>query len=258
MDYFFAKLKYSIENEPVTTFFTILVIVLVILAVWLFRRRTKDGRTPDIFEYDGYYKITRTYTGFKVTDRLDMHTLTDFYFLRSKPFDIEVIIEDITADNGKKYHAHAVVTTVLPEEMVNNVCNRYFRETGSKADYHSMPGKMAAERKAGFYAGNIISDNAEKKEMTTDELFAMALSKNDEPSYSRKRNRNKTNCDAEIDMDLTIAFSAALKKLIEEKGGTATEEELKKVFLGLAMLSAMNYGHTVTAIPDFDVVEVTE
>ncbi len=258
MEYFFAKLKYSIEKDPVTTFFTILVIVLIILGIWLYRHRTRGGRGPDIFEYDGYYKITHTYTGFKVTDRLNFRTLTDFYFLRSKPFDIEVIIEDIAADNGKKYHAHAVVTAVLPEEMVNNVCNRYFRGTSSKADSSVTVGQILAEQKSVNYEKTDISDNISKQNLSTDELFALALSKNDTPRYNSDRKHRKTHCDAEIDMDLTIAFSAVLKKLVEEKGGTMTEGELKKVFLGMAMLSAMNYGHTVTAVPDFDVIEITE
>lgn len=258
MDFFFAKLKYSIEKDPVTAVFAILVAVLIILAIWLYRNRTKGGRGPDIFEYDGYYKITHSYTGFKVTDRLNFRTLTDFYFLRSKPFDIEVIIEDIAAANGKKYHAHAVVTAVLPEEMVNNVCTRYFGVSGNgnntRNDSSVTVGQILAEQKSANYEKSNIS----KQNLSTDELFAMALSKNDTMGYNSDRKHRKTHCDAEIDMDLTIAFSAVLKKLVTEKGGTMTEEELKKLFLGMAMLSAMNYGHTVTAVPDFDIIEITE
>ena len=262
MDFFFAKLKYSIEKDPVTAFFIILVAVLIILGVWLYRNRTKGERGPDILEYDGYYKITHSYTGYTVTDRLDFRTLTDFYFLRSKPFDIEVIIEDIAADNGKKYHAHAVVTAVLPEEMVNNVCARYFGASGNGNKTRNgssvTVGQILAKQKSANYEKSNISDNISKQNLSTDELFAMALSKNDTTGYNSDRKHRKTHCDAEIDMDLTIAFSAVLKKLVMEKGGTMTEEELKKVFLGMAMLSAMNYGHTVTAVPDFDIIEIKE
>ncbi|MBR4111659.1 MAG: hypothetical protein IKK53_01355 [Ruminiclostridium sp.] len=263
MEYFFAKLKYSIEKDPLTAIFTVVIIVLLLLAVWLYRHRTRDSRGPDLLEYKGYYKIAYSPTGYSITTRDNLfRTLDNFYYLRSEPFNIEVIIEDIAADNGKMYHAHAIVTAVLPEEMVNTVCSRYFGGGGTRNktrnDSSAVINQILSEKKSPDFAKNNVSDSTSKQNLSTDELFAMALSKHDTMKYNSDRKHRKTHCDAEIDMDLTIAFSAVLKKLVTEKGGTMTEEELKKVFLGKAMLSAISYGHTVTAVPDFDIVEIAE
>lgn len=249
------------ERDPVTTIFVILTIALLILGIWLYRNRTKDSRQPDILDYEGYYRIALTPVGYSVTSQNNLfRTMDTFYYLRKDPFDTEIIIDRVEGTDGKSYRAHAIITSVLPEDRIDSVCRYYFsgvRMTSDRTDIMtiSKQNKSAAEILYGINKNSDINS----AEFLVRNLNNKSVSGFSPDAYKRSDNaRSKTNCDAEIDMDLTIAFSSALKKLIAEKGGTATEEEIKKLFLGQAMLSAMNYGHAVTEIPVFSIMENNE
>lgn len=264
MDVIFSQFIKRFENDPLTTVFTIFVIILIILAVWLYRHYTKESRNPDLLDYNGYYKITLTPTGYRITDGGNLfRTLTTFYYLKKDPFDTEVIIDTIDAENGKKYRARAVVTAVLAVEMVDSVCRHYFGAGGSSANSGAVM-QLATQKSDKISAEALLNSYQKKENSNIDELFMQAINSNTahNSSYgaykrSSKSNR-KTNCDAEIEMDLIIAFTSELKKLVAEKAGVSTEEEIKKAFSTKAMFSAISFGHTVTAIPAFDIVEITE
>ncbi len=245
------------EKDPVTGFFIIFVIVLIILGVWLYRSRTKEGRRPDVLDYDGYYKVAKTAAGYAVTNRNNLfRTLDRFYYLRKDPFDTEIVLDCVKAENGKSYRARVVVFSVMPEEMIEMVCRRYFDGVGNKGNAEIM--KLLNQDKKKTPSPESIYMESKKAQMSTDELFAKAISGASAMPANTRRQESKNYCDVEIQADLLIAYTTALKKLITEKGGTAENEELKKTFKGQALLASMNYGHTITDIPVFSVTEITE
>ena len=251
-----SQIQRFFEKDPLTGFFIIFVVVLVILGVWLYRNRTKDNRPPDILEYDGYYKLAKTPTGYSITSSNLFRTLDTFYYLRKDPFDTEVILDCVKAENGKSYCARAVVFSVMPEEMIEMVCRRYFDGVGNKGNAEIM--KLLNQDKKKTPSPESIYMESKKAQMSTDELFAKAISGASAMPANTRRQESKNYCDVEIQADLLIAYTTALKKLITEKGGTAENEELKKTFKGQALLASMNYGHTITDIPVFSVTEITE
>lgn len=248
-----SQVQRFFEKDPLTGFFIIFVVVLVILGVWLYRNRTKDNRPPDILEYDGYYKLAKTPTGYSITSSNLFRTLDTFYYLRKDPFDTEVILDCVKAENGKSYCARAVVFSVMPEEMINTVCSHYF-DGNDKAGFMKFTNDNKKDISPTLpFGGKEISD------MSAQELFAMAATKGRAADYGKNiRSKRKTNCDNEIDTDLIMAYTSALKKIMEKECGIKSEEEIKKDFRGQAMLSALNYGHTITEIPVFNITEITE
>ena len=246
--------------DAVTTVCLLVLLAVALTTLWLYRRHRADN-SPDILDYEGYYKITRTPTGYAATDRNNLfRTLDGFFYLRKDPFSIEVSIDEIEADNGKKYRALAVAMTIMPEDRIDFVCRKYFSGAGNSSDNSAMAAIMNSKRSQESSAADILLEQRVRdRNADSDELLKQILSGNTPASSSaRKNGQTKTNCDAEIDMDLTIAFSATLKKLVKEHGGTITNEELKKKFLGQAMLAAMSTGHAVTEIPVFNIIEITE
>lgn len=261
MNNFFSIFDRMFRADAVTTVCLLVLLAVALTTLWLYRKHSRADNSPDLLDYDGYYKIARTPTGYSATDRNNLfRTLDGFCYLRKDPFSIEVSIDEIEADNGKKYRALAVAMTIMPEDRIDFVCRKYFSGAGSSSDNSAMAAIMNSKRSQESSAADILLEQRVKDRNTSsDELLKQILSGNTPASSSaRKNGQAKTNCDAEIDMDLTIAFSATLKKLVKEQAGTMTDEELKKKFLGQAMLAAMSAGHAVTEIPVFNIIEITE
>ena len=259
MNDFFKLFGRIFRADSVTTICLFVLLAVALTALWLYRKHNRADNSPDLLDYEGYYKVALTPTGYASTDRSNLfRTLSGFYYLRKDPFSIEVSIDEIEADNGRKYRALAVAMAVMPEDRIDFVCRRYFGNSGSSnadamAAIMSHSGGMKASA-----ADILLEQRLKDRSASSDDMLKQILSGNASASADKKRRPEKTNCDAEIDMDLTIAFSSSLKKLIKEQAGTMSDEELKKKFLGQAMLVAMSAGHAVTEIPVFNLIEITD
>lgn len=260
MNNFFSIFDRMFRADAVTTVCLLVLLAVALTTLWLYRKHNRADNSPDLLDYEGYYKIALTPTGYAPTDRNNLfRTLSSFYYLRRDPFSIEVSIDEIEADNGKKYRALAVAMTVMPEDRIDFVCRRYFGGAGKGSNADAMAALMNRSVSAKASAADILLEQRIKDRNTSsDEMLKQILSGNVSASSDKKRSSEKNNCDAEIDMDLTIAFTASLKKLVKEQAGTMTDEELKKKFLGQAMLAAMSTGHAVTEIPVFNIIEITD
>ena len=260
MNNFFELIDRIFRADPVTTVCLIVLLAVVLTALWLFRKHNRADNSPDLLDYEGYYKVALTPTGYAPTDRNNLfRTLGGFYYLRKDPFSIEVSIDEIEADNGKKYRALAVAMTVMPEDRIDFVCRRYFGNSGNGSNADAMAAIMSRSGGMNASAADILLEQRLKdRSSSSDDMLKQILKGNASAYSDKKRSTEKTNCDAEIDMDLTIAFSAALKNLVKEQAGTMSDEELKKKFLGQAMLAAMSAGHAVTEIPIFNIIEITD
>ena len=253
-----SLLKLLFEKDAVTTICVLVLIAVFIMGVYLYRKHIRTDKTPDFLGYDGYYKVALTATGYAATDRNNLlRTLSQFYYLRSEPFSIEVSIDEIAADDGKKYRALATAIVIMPEDRIDFVCRLYFSDhTKSVSNAEVMAAVM--NRKINTNTSSAAADilsGQRRSSGNSDELIKQIISGNVPSSIDREKRKEKTNCDAEVDMDLTIAFSSTLKKLVKEQAGTLTEEEMKKRFLGQAMLCAMETGHAVTSIQTFNIIE---
>ncbi len=246
--------------DAVTTVCLLVLLAVALTTLWLYRKHNRGDNSPDLLDYEGYYKIALTPTGYAPTDRNNLfRTLSSFYYLRKDPFSIEASVDEIEADNGKKYRALAVAMTVMPEDRIDFVCRRYFGGAGRGSNAEAVEAIMSRSAGVKASAADILLEQRIKDRNTSsDEMLKQILSGNVSASSDKKRSSEKNNCDAEIDMDLTIAFTASLKKLVKEQAGTMTDEELKKKFLGQAMLAAMSTGHAVTEIPVFNIIEITD
>ncbi len=259
MNNYFSLFGKLYEKDSVTTVCVIVLIVIAVAAVWLYRKHNRADNSPDLLDYDGYYKIALTPTGYARTDRNNLfRTLDSFCYLRKDPFSIEVAIDTIETDNGKKYRALAVAMVVLPEDRIDFVCRKYFSNAESGSS-DVMAAVMKSRNSTDSTAADILLEQRIKdRNISSDEMLKQILNGNTHSSSGRERRQKKTNCDADIDADLTIAFSSTLKKLVREHGGAMTNEELKKKFLGQAMLAAMSAGHAVTEIPVFNIIEIMD
>lgn len=260
MNNFFSIFDRMFRADAVTTVCLFVLLAVVLTTLWLYRKHSRADNSPDLLDYDGYYKIALTPTGYAATDRNNLfRTLDGFCYLRKDPFSIEVSIDEIEADNGRKYRALAVAMTVMPEDRIDFVCRKYFGGTGRGSNADAVAAIMNRRSGSGSTAADILLEQRIKDRNTSsDEMLKQILSGNSPAPADKKRRTEKTSCDADIDMDLTIAFTASLKKLVKEQAGTMTNEELKKKFLGQAMLAAMSTGHAVTEIPVFNIIEITD
>ncbi len=252
-------LRRLFEKDPLSFIFGLILIAVVIGGVWLYRKHTRKDNSPDLLDYDGYHKIALTPTGYAITDQGNFfRTLGTFYYLRKDPFSIEVCVEDIQADNGRKYHARAVVTTVLPENRVDYVCRRYLNgNSNGSYDAGVMTAIMSRSNSTASVA-DIMAGQTQNKKPGSDEMLQQILSGKTHTADNSVRSQKKTTCDAEINMELIVSYSAALKKLITEQGGILSDEEIRKKFLGQAMICAMAAGHAATGITDFSITEIAD
>ncbi len=260
MNNFFELFDRMFRADSVTTVCLIVLLVVAVTALWLYRKHNRADNSPDLLDYEGYYKVALTPTGYAPTDRNNLfRTLGGFYYLRKDPFSIEVSIDEIEADNGKKYRALAVAMTVMPEDRIDFVCRKYFGGSGSGSNADVMAAIMNRSGNTGASAADILLEQRLKdRNASSDDMLKQILSGNASASADKKHRPEKTTCDADIDMDLTIAFSASLKNLVKEQAGTMSDGELKKKFLGQAMLAAMSAGHAVMEIPVFNIIEIEE
>ncbi len=249
---FFGIFRKIFEIDPVVAVCLLVLAGIGIAGLQLYRKHNNPDRAPDALDFEGYYKISVTPMGFRINDSSSLFSsLNSFCYLKKDPFNIEVSIDEAVAGDGKKYRALAVVTVQLSEDRTDYVCRRYF---GGET--------QNAEIIAGILNGNpaktSFSDIQSGSRRTNPEtLFMQSRSSN-----SRRRGKSyrpaKTNCDAEIQTELIIAFSSALRKLIEETQGGIIKEELRKAFLAKAMLSAMEAGHIVINISTFNIMSISE
>lgn len=79
-----------------------------------------DKKSYYMFKYiNGSFKLMP-----KAMDNFESRR--DSYTICSDPYDIEVMVENFTADNGRIYNACATVTVYLPEEKADDVANMFF------------------------------------------------------------------------------------------------------------------------------------
>lgn len=255
---FSSIIKNLFEKDPLSFIFGIILIAVVIVGLLLLRKHMKPDESPDFLDHKGYYKIALTPTGYKITDQGNVfRTLSSFYYLRKDPFPIEVCLEEIQADNGKTYRARAIAMMILPEGRVDYVCRRYFNGDGNAASKAEIMSAVMTGKPGMNPVADILSDNSQNRKTSSDEMLKQILAGNARGPSIKERQQEKTNCDGDIDMELTISLSSALKSLITEHGGTLSDEEMKKKFLGQAMLCAMTAGHAVTEITVFNIMENT-
>ena len=133
------------------------IIILAAFTVWWNKNHGISGK-PNWFNHDGYYKIVSTPFGFAVAGSnhrlLEMHG--NYYYLKKDPFNIEAVLDEVTAANGRKYRAFAVSTVYIPEDKADFVAARYFAGTSEK--YHC-DGEMEIELISAFslILNNIVS-----------------------------------------------------------------------------------------------------
>ncbi len=274
----FSILKQFFEKDAVTTVCVLVLIAAFIVCVYFYRKHIRTDTSPDLLEHEGYYKVALTPMGYSITDRNNLfRTLNRFYYLRKDPFNIEVSLDEIKADDGKSYRALALVTVVLPEDRIDYVCKRYF--DNNKADLSNaevmaimMSGKSKQnENKNDIAALLSTKSNTGKRDISdylsersalyaagSDDIFKQMMRGKVDMSSRRDSKEEKTNCDGDVDMELTIAFSTVLKNLVKEQAGAVPKEELKKQFLAKSLLCAMEAGHAVTNIPTFTIIENTD
>ncbi len=249
MNAFFSLLRGFFEKDAITTICVLFLIAAAVVCYLLYKKHLKKDKSPDFLEHEGYYKITLTPTGYAITGKNNLfRTLSDFYYLRKDPFSIEVSIDEIKADDGKSYRALANVTVILPENRIDYVCRRYFNGNNSSAA-HDVNEILSRKLNNGFSDADAILSYQKK------DSYNPFLSYANSKGADSRRASSKTNCDADIDMELIIAFTATLKQLVKENAGNLSKEEIKKSFLGKAMLCAMDTGHAVTGITLFNVIE---
>lgn len=97
----------------------------ILLIVFLMRK--KNGASPKR-DKDDYYVVHRVMGDWKICNAFTEFTenVTDRYYLRKVPFDLEILAENVTAMDGNTYNAIATVKVYLSEDKATAVAHRYF------------------------------------------------------------------------------------------------------------------------------------
>ncbi len=104
--------------------------VFIVLALFIVHKLKKSGVKirPSHYSHEGYYEIVRGFNGGYEESSLLKRPVqsSEYFYLRSEPFDIEVSVDSVMAADGKKYRAIAVTTVYLPYDKAEQVIKKYY------------------------------------------------------------------------------------------------------------------------------------
>lgn len=114
--------------QSASIFIAPLVLIGILFVVNKLQKAGKLKSRPHHFSHDGYYEVARGFKGEFTETALFKRPVQgdDYFYLRSVPFDIEVIIDGVAAANGRRYRARAVVSVYLPHDKIQQVVEKYY------------------------------------------------------------------------------------------------------------------------------------
>ena len=141
----------------------------------------KHGYVKKLVDKSKYYTLRRSFDGFKLCGGFTTATteVTDRYYLRKDPFDVEIMAENILSADGRPHNAVATVKVFLPEENVIAAAEAYFGRYYKHNCDEEIDRELALYMSEGLaklvekYSGN--ETNEELERMLVAEIYMPAL-----------------------------------------------------------------------------------